>query len=396
MSKPAVAYLADGQLMLAMPGQPPRPVESAFVEGILERRAEHRKRHGWRSSGMMWNFNQVEGAEAPQAELPDTSDLPARFLSVVEGENPGEVYYTLQTDMIGGLFLLDLKENYERRLAHKQDLRLKDLARHPADGRLACTMVHADGSSSLGLMNGEGSNLREVTAGDSVDESPSWVPNREATLVYQSAGIGRDANGAIYGLSPYGVYELDLENDRMTPLLGLEDFDCLSPRVTADGALYYIRRPYEIRPAVSALGIGKDIVLFPFRLVRAFVHFLNAFSVFFSRKPLLTAGGPKRKGPDRRALMLWGRWVQMDKALRDGSGADRPLVPRTWQLVRRDTTGEEETIASSVVAFDLCADGGLIYTNGTSVYHRANGAGDGRDERLARGRFIEHVRGVSV
>jgi hypothetical protein len=110
----------------------------------------------------------------------------------------------------------------------------------------------------------------------------------------------------------------------------------------------------------------------------------------------MTAGGPKREGPDRRKMLLWGRWVEVDRELRRGTPTDKPLVPRSWQLIRRAPNGDEQTIASGVVAFDLCDDGGLIHTDGMSVFYRAPGAGEGADERLARGRFIERVCAISA
>ncbi len=397
MAKPGVAYLADGKLMLVLPGQQPRSVESQFVEGIVERRAEHRRRHGWRSSGMAWNVTQPDMPDVSGGELGMPADSnPARFLSVVDGEKPGEIYYTIETDAVGGVFHFDVNENYERRLAHKQDMRLADLARHPTEGQLACTIRHPDGSSSLGVLRCDGGGLREVTGGDSLDESPAWVPGQATKLVYQSAGIGRDDHGVIYGLAPYGIYELDLENDRMTTLLELEEQDCLSPHIGSDGVLYYIRRPYELRPASSVWHVVKDVVLFPIRLTWAFVHFLNTFSMIFSKKPLMTAGGPKRKGPDKRSLMLWGRWVQVDREQRSGGNTDKPLVPRTWELIRRSPNGDETAIASGVVAFDLCADGGIVYTNGVSVFHVDAGSDAGPGERLARGMFIERVSGLRL
>jgi len=82
------------------------------------------------------------------------------------------------------------------------------------------------------------------------------VPGEEETLVYQSAGIGRDHMDGIYGFAPFGIYKLDLANDRMSTVLELPEFDCLAPRITADGSLYYIRRPYQLEPPRDILRMG--------------------------------------------------------------------------------------------------------------------------------------------
>jgi hypothetical protein len=268
------------------------------------------------------------------------------------------------------------------------------LARCPATGRLACSLRQPDGAANLGMMEADGGKLRDITTGDSVDEAPSWTTHRPGTIVFQSAGIARNESGAILGLGPYAIHELDLERDRMTTLLESDTFDGLLPRLSADGALYYIRRPYQFRPPVGAVRMLGDVVLFPYRVVRAMVHFMDAFSMMFSKKPLITAGGPRREGPDRRALMLWGRWVEIERERRSRRpNDDRPLVPRDWQLVRRTPDGSEATIAHNVLAFDLTADGSVLHTNGRGVYLRT---ADGTQARVASGHLIERVAALTT
>jgi hypothetical protein len=192
---------------------------------------------------------------------------------------------------------------------------------------------------------------------------------------------------------PYAVFELDTDGGEMKTLLEADDKDFLSPRVGADGSLYYITRPYQtLHAPVSPLKVGKDIVLFPLRLVLAVVHFLDWFSMVFRRKPLLTAGGPPKEGPDARYMMLWGKLVDAEQLHREhsarGDGRGGALVPKTWTLQRRKSDGTDETLASHVVSFDLCPDGSVVYTNGAAVYH-LDAAGE-RTEVCAS-RLIERV-----
>lgn len=387
---PTIAYLTDGKLFCALPNRQPEAIESNFVRGIEERRAKDRERNAFRAKGLMWNVTQASGMQMEDLESPDGSEVPARFTGVCAGTKASEIYYCLQTTAIGGLFLLDLKENYERRLLHRQQLNLADLTRNPATGDLACCLATGTGASHIGLMNAEGGSLREITSGDSADEAPSWVAGRDRTLVFQSAGVGRHESGAVFGLGPYALCQLDIANEKLTTLWESSEFDYLAPRVAADGSIYCIRRPYQLRPALSPLKVAGDVLLFPFRFARAFVHFLNAFSLLFSKKPLMTAGGVRRQGPDKRAMLLWGRWVEVDRKLKYAKpDTDPPIVPTTWHLVRKATDGSEETIATSVVAFSLAPNGGIVYTNGSAIYHveRPNDP----PKRIARGRFIDRV-----
>lgn len=139
-------------------------------------------------------------------------------------------------------------------------------------------------------------------------------------------------------------------------------------------------------PVVSPWKLGMDIVLFPFRLLRALVHFLDFFSRVFSKQPLITASGPRREGPDARSMMLWGKVIDAERELRKARGADAPaLVPDSWQLTRLAADGSQTTLARGVVAYDVGADGRIIFTNGTSVRAMET------EDVLARGALIQSV-----
>ena len=386
-----VAYLAEGKLYLAAPGRKPEPIESHFAQEMLDRQERNRQRHDWKQSGMAWNLTRaVPGVPAPNGPV-----RPIRFACLARArDGAGELAYALQTDVVGGLFYWERKTGYERRLFHRADFQAIDLACHPGDGTLAVAVRMEDGAVNVAVMKPDGKGLREVTAGDSTDECPAWVPGPHGrhVLVYQSAGLGRDAQGMAVERGPYAVFELNTDTGDMKTLLEAEDKDFLSPRVGADGALYYITRPYQpLRVPVSPLKVAKDIVLFPFRLVLAVVHFLDWFSMVFRRKPLLTAGGPPKEGPDARYMMLWGKLVDAEQLHREQSRGDvrgAALVPKTWTLRRLKPDGTDETLATHVVSFDLCPDGSVVYTNGAGVYHLDVA---GRRTEVCATRLIERV-----
>jgi hypothetical protein len=386
ISTPTIAYVAEGKLYLKREGNQPQLIESPFVQGILDRVERARQNNDWKSSGMAWQFSSRQ--MSPNAQVPSAETRRIRFSGLSRGGAEGELLYALDTDHVGGLFSLDTREHHERRIFHRNGFVAADLARHPGDGMLALSLRAPDGTASVAVMEAAGKGLRSVTEGDSVDESPSWISSEQKSLLFQSAGVGRNSQGVGIGLGPYAIHRLDVETGNLTTVLEEENNDLLLPRMSADGALHFVRRPY--RPnAVSPWRIFTDTLLFPFRVVRAIVHFLDFFSVMFSRKPLLTAGGPRTEGPDARSLMLWGRFIDAEKALRKANqGAQGPLVPADWQLIRRADTGEEQVLAKNVLAYDLCPDGSVIHTNGTAVFHRAV-TGDSR--QLCAGKMIERV-----
>jgi hypothetical protein len=421
-----VAYLAEGKLFVrdaaaaaSSADAPARLVESPFVQQQLDRSAQQRQRNEWKGSNdMLWG-GMSGGTGGPGGLLGgrvspagDGDARKVRMTALAAGGKPGELIYALQSGSVGGLFVWDDRERAERRLFHRNQFAAADLSVHPTTGALALAVAGPDGTANVATMDAGGKGVREVTEGDSLDESPAWVPpaacGDKRVLVYQSAGVGRNAAGHAVDRGPYAVLRLDLDRGDVETLLEDDATDYLLPRVSADGSLWFIRRPYQPHaPAASPLKVAADVVLFPFRLAAAFVHFFNFFSLMFRRKPLLTAGGPKKEGPDARYLMLWGKLVDAEKVMRStaggGGGADAPLVPKAWELVRRSADGAEVTMAAGVLSYDLCPDGSVVYADGSAVYRldpaAAGGAGGdsggGKAERVCRGKLIERVVAVA-
>jgi hypothetical protein len=219
-------------------------------------------------------------------------------------------------------------------------------------------------------MQGDATDLRELTEGDSVDQAPSAVPGRPA-LVFQSAGIGRDREGQPRALGPSEIRQLDLETGEIDTLASSPGHDLLGPRAGADGSLYYIRKPHRLPGGATFWGATRDFLLFPARLLYAFFQYLNFFTTRYSGKPLTTAGGPEQKGADLRQMMVWGNLIDARDAARDGAahGDDTPdLVPSSWQLVRQRGQTAPEVLAKGVLAFDLDGRGLPVYSNGSAAF----------------------------
>jgi hypothetical protein len=119
-------------------------------------------------------------------------------------------------------------------------------------------------------------------------------------------------------------------------------------------------------------GLGNvliDTLLFPFRLLRAVFHFLNFFSLMYTRKPLTSASGPAVQA-DLKNILLQGRRIDAEKILRSA----RPvhgvpsLVPESWELVSRNQEGVERVLATNVASYDIGPDGTIVYSNGRGVF----------------------------
>ena len=167
---------------------------------------------------------------------------------------------------------------------------------------------------------------------------------------------------------------LDMKSGNVTPVMDDPQYDFIHPRVCQQGNLHFIRRPYEV-PKYEASNFLLDTLLFPFRLLRAVFHFLNFFSMMYSRKPLTSASGPAVQ-TDLKEIILKGKRIDAEKALRTENKINGipSLVPKSWQLIRRNRQGAEVVLASNVVSYDITPEGRIIYSNGRAVF--LLGAGD--------------------
>jgi hypothetical protein len=184
-------------------------------------------------------------------------------------------------------------------------------------------------------------------------------------LVYASAGIGRAAAGVVAGFAPSEIMLLDPEHGTLKSLVSRGEYDYLGPRMTRDGTLYAMRRPYHAGPEQPGIGaVMKDSALAPFRLLYAGFRYLDFFSMRYTGRPLTTSGDTKGRRVDARNLLE--RQNVAGPQDDDGGEAAR-RAPRDWVLVARTPDGQEREVASSVAAYDLASDGVVLVSDGASI-----------------------------
>jgi hypothetical protein len=387
----AIAFRSGGRIFLVSSNEEPRELASKFAEAVRERARRIAAGSDWKASDSGEGL--LSGAALWGRRGGDPGEVRIVPAGLGPGRSPGELAYSLDTGDVSGVFLHDTATGEETRLYHGNATRVAEIAARRGTTQLACSIREGDGSSHIALLDSDdGGSPRAVTDGDSVDEAPNWIPGRDA-LVFQSAGIGRTRSGAAAGLGPYAIEELDLASGRLETRARDEHFDFLTPRVAVDGTLYSLRRPYRSPGSARPLRALWDAVLFPLRLLRALLGWLDLFSLIYSGKRLTSASGPPRPEPQLADLVVWGRRIAAERRLsRARRGDDAPaLVPRSWQLVRHGGDGACEVVADAVLAFDLASDGALLVSNGSAIDRiRA----DGSRERVCRASGIEAVAAI--
>jgi hypothetical protein len=385
---PAVAFLSGGRLHVKEGDEPPRAFDSRFGQAVRDRAVRSAQKNAWKTQGTGARFM---GGAVWGASSRDPMVLRIAITGVSRAAEPGRLLYALDTDDVVGLFSLDPATGEERRLFHSNDRRVRFPSGRPGVDQIVCSVFGEGGTANLALMNADGSDLREITEGESLDLAPSWaIVGGRPLIVYQTAGLGRDRQGRLAGLGPFSAQLLDVETAELTSLLEDARFDFLGPRLARDGAVYAIRRPRR-NGGASPWRAAADVALFPLRMVSAVFGFLDVFSRRYAGKPLSSSGAAQAKEADPRQMMIWGNLIDAEKAERDArrKGDEAPaLVPGSWKLVRRRPGAEVEELASGVLGFDVADDGSVVLTNGSAVDHLAP---DGKRTRLWRGELIEQV-----
>jgi hypothetical protein len=381
------AYLAAGKIHLKRHNQPPQIIESKFGQSVRQRALELERRNSWKTQGRGAQF--MRGGVLWGMQQKDGANVPVQVCAVARGCEPGELLYSLETSEVYGLFTLFENGKQEKRLLHTSDFRVREVCGNEQHDKIACVFTHANGNSTIAMMGRDGSNVTEVTEGDIIDLAPRWVPDKPE-IVYQSAGIGRNAQGVAVGRGPFTIQKINVEQGDVTTLAEEERADLLGPQMTRDGSLYFIRRPYAPpNEGINPWRGARDLLLFPLRLFYAIFQYLNFFTATYTGKFLSDGAGARQKEADLKQMMIWGNMIDAGKAAREQRGEETPsLVPSSWQLVRKSPDGEEEVIAKNVLSFDLYQDGAVLYTNGSGIFMRTN---DGKAERVGKDSLIQQV-----
>jgi hypothetical protein len=382
-----IVYLAHGRLFFKAEGSLATEIDSDFAQSIRQRAFELQRRHAWKSQGRGAKF--MSGGALWGADPEDAVGIKI-IVTGCASASDGDLFYALQSPEISGLFRRKSDTQAEQRLLHTSDFKIGQIAVQPETDRLAMSLQHR-GGATIAVMDGSGSGFAEVTQGESADESPQWFPGQNK-IVFQSSGLAQNEHGHYVGKGPATIQSLDLDSGVMTCLAEDAKFDLLGPQISADGALYFIRRPYRgERPRFNLLHLLEDILLFPFRLIYALFQYLNLLTMMYTGKPLARSGNAQQRYADMPRMMIWGNLIEARKSLLNRSDDASGLVPASWELCRKAMDGNAEVLAKGVLSFDLETDGGVVYSNGAVIYRRTAG---GKTSRVHEDSMIQQVISV--
>ena len=389
-------YIAEGKLYEYKDGKETE-ISSVVLNSYLEKVKDSAKRNEWKHNGKGAAFT-----ETYDLSVNPESAVNAVFSRIsAVGEHDGDILYSLEIDRTNGIYR-KYKDNPTSEGIVLCSFENKYYDFDVKNDKLAVSVYFA-GESNIGVYDLNTKNLTTYTEGHTIDRSPIFSKKNDSLIYFTSTGLPNEDpktpksetpksygqivseiydNTATPLRGPTSVCSIDTEKSELVEILCDHEYDYTAPYSALDGSLYYIRKPYVLGTAPNPLGVLGDILLFPFRILRALFSFLNVFSATYSGKTLTKGKNTKYK--DEKKTFIDGNLINAEKELQENArrGEKFPgIIPRSWELHRLDKYGTDTVIKRGVAAYKVIEESGeIIYSNGSSIVVLAPG---GKEEKIS-------------
>lgn len=376
-----IIYVSENKMFLCEDGKISE-LPSERIEHYSETVRTIKQNKEWKNSGTGAQFTGVANNLNNSDENSGVS-----INGIAVGESG--LIYTLRLGGMGGIYCKSIEnpKAAEEHILTKMDTAIGELSLK--DGRIAVSINSGEGQH-ISVSDVKG-NFDEITGGDTVEENPSWSKTDDR-IFCSTAGYARNEYGGIAAISPRAVMAIDLKNGSIDEIFSDEDTDYLKPRNDSYGNFYYIKQPYKVPETKEPL--WKDILLFPIRIIKALVGFLNAFSVLFGGGSLRSGnqqrGDIKSKQKSDKELYFEGRLLEAEKNEKANAakGDENPgIFPVSRVLVKVGSDGKETVVKRGVLDYLVLDDGGVICSNGRSLIHIK----DGKEELLVKAKLAHSI-----
>lgn len=369
-----IIYISDNKIYKCTDGK---------ITELSSERAQHykstvseiRRNKEWKHSGTGAQFM---GTAAP-------SGNESIFVSIngIADDGTGLVY-SIQLGEMGGIY----RKNPDKPEAAEEHI-FTGMNRDIGSISIKNGKIAACSNGHLSIFDMKG-NFEDITDGDSIESQPCWSADDDR-IFCSTAGIARNQYGAPAAYSPRSIMAVDLNSGSMEELFADEKYDFLRPSNDSSGNFYCIRQPYKVPEEKNPL--WKDVLLFPVRIIKALLGFLNAFSVLFGGESLRSGrkqGDVKTKEKSDRELFFEGRLLEAEKNEKEitAKGEKNPgIFPLSRVLVRIAPDGTETVLKRGVMDYAVLPDGSIICSNGRSLLHIT----DSGEELIAKAKMAQNI-----
>ncbi|MBQ7373857.1 MAG: hypothetical protein IJW64_04775 [Clostridia bacterium] len=297
-----------------------------------------------------------------------------------------KVLFTVTINEVSGIFIKDLsvEKDSESHVIHSHEHVFSGSCPNHDLKVIATSLKEDYVTAHLAIFNLETNDLSTLTDGDCYDFDPCYSKTNPSKILFASKGVGRDVDGDFVEYSNSSILRYDLNAWEIEELFTDENCSLEKPRDDKFGNYYYIEKPKKERKS-GFFRTLLDIILIPYRILEAFVSFIEIFTSSFTGKSLVktsNSGNVKKKNKTKGEIFIEGNLINVDKEYKNNlKHKDKfaGYVPRAWKLVKVDADGNKIVLATSVIDYVLLDDGSIVYTNGKHVLL----VKDGKTEKLA-------------
>lgn len=350
-----------------------------FHEKYIDAAKKEAKNSEWKTQGQGARF-----MGAQRNINPEKADV-SYYNSVSFYNSPDKLIFSVTVNGLSGVLTKDLtaETDSEGHIIHSRDEMFCGAA-PGADGNSFATCVKENFvNSHLAVYNLAADDYSTVTDGDSADFDAVYSVKNPNVIYFSSKGAGRDGEGEFVKYSPSSVYSFNTMSGEVDEVLSDSDKSLVKFKDDKNGNFYYIVKP-EKQEKRGFWGTMLDIVLIPWRILKAIFNFFEFFTIAFTGKGFSEKSNNPAKPRDKsqKELFIEDNFINAEeeykKNLRHKDNF-AGIAPWDWKLVKRSPSGEETVIKNGVIDYCLLRDGGVIYTNGKHVIKLA----DGKTEKIA-------------
>ena len=365
--------ISEGSIYRIDTGKPQQLV-CGRIQDYLHAVNEMKKRDEWKTTGKGAQFMQV------QEKYYDTE---GEFLRSLSSDGTRLIYGTF-IDNVGGLYFKDPETGDETYIFANQTVDPGRVSYR--DGKYIFDAGEGGYERHIGWLSTANGGTDQITEGFTSESCP-FISRRDPDTVYYTAmGYAQNSSGAVVEKSPCSIAAYSAKDGSLTDILSDPAYDYIKASDDADGNIYCIRRRY--RPTARKSNAGMDILLFPYRIIKATFGFLSTFSMAFGGEPLRTGGHnpAKNRAADERELFIEGNLIKA-KRTADSENSDEGVIPSEWELIRHGTDGSDTVLARGVMDYVLLDSGIILYSDGRFV-KRLSG---GKAEKICRIDFANYI-----
>lgn len=371
---------SDGEKLGVYSDGDVQKLNSNYIANYRETAIRDSKSKEWKNQGRAAQL-MAEGYYFNDGE----ERVEAAIHGVALTEENNRIVYAFSVNNSSGIYskLLDDEIKTEAHIVSSNEVEFMSVSYNGDGEMLAAVQVDAV-TSRIAVFPKNSGDYKCVTGGDSLDENPAF-DYTENCILFNSYGVGRDANNNFIEYAPSEIYRLNLSTLDVEALASDPKFSYIKPVSDSDGNIYCIKKPGSEKTGGNPF---LEILLIPVRIVQAIVGFISTFVMCFAGKPLVSGqsgrsvnagGGAAKNGKaDAKKIFINNNLLNVEKELKKNKKQeDYGFIPSSWKLVKLGKNGEKETeIASGAADFCIVEEDGktqLVYTNGKHVFSVAEG-----------------------